>query len=93
MKKLSVECIFCQVAPFFSHQNGVKEAKISRVIFKKGYLFAHRHGGNSGAGPVPEGGSCTHEAQWSYPAIQCKPMELESFQTDIQIMVIRNINI
>ena len=40
-KKLSVECIFCQMAPFFSHQNGVKEAKTSRVILKKLFLFAH----------------------------------------------------
>ena len=33
MKKLSVECIFCQMAPFSLHQNGVNEAKIWRVIF------------------------------------------------------------
>ena len=41
MKKLSVESIFCQMATFSLHQNGVNEAKISRVIFFS-INFCHR---------------------------------------------------
>ena len=33
MKKMNVESIFCQMAPFSLHQNCVNEAKILRVIF------------------------------------------------------------